>query len=106
MYMSIALATCFMLLAHCTVAAARRAFLSAGSNTAISTAMIAITTSSSTSVNARRSRFDLGMGCSAFISPGRLWQRRRHLPAMPPFQGPELFHRQRARAAVEEDDVD
>src|SRR3954470_9373796 len=46
-----------MLLEHCTVAAARRAFCNAGSSTPIRTAMIPITTNNSTSVKAPRRWF-------------------------------------------------
>jgi hypothetical protein len=53
-YPSIARATCRMLLMHCTAAADRLALLSAGISIAISSAMIPITTSSSTSVKPRR----------------------------------------------------
>src|SRR5687767_2919015 len=54
MYMSIAWASCLMLLAHLTVIAWRRARESAGSRIDTSTAMMPMTTNSSTSVNARR----------------------------------------------------
>jgi hypothetical protein len=54
--MIIAIETCFMLLEHCTRFACRRTPRSVGSRTLIRTAMMPITTSSSTSVNARASR--------------------------------------------------
>src|SRR5581483_5760854 len=44
--------------AHCTICASRRALPSAGSRIAINSAMMAITTSSSTSVNPNGERFD------------------------------------------------
>src|SRR3954469_26023830 len=47
-------ATCFMLLAHFVRAAASRTFCTAGRSSPIRMAMIAITTSSSISVNPRR----------------------------------------------------
>src|SRR5215207_7591071 len=50
MYINMAVEIWRMLLEHCTVAAARRALLSAGSRIPTSTAMIPITTNSSTSV--------------------------------------------------------
>src|SRR5690349_12630405 len=53
MYISMALATCRMLLEHWMVLAWRRALLRAGRRMPISTAMMPITTRSSTSVNAR-----------------------------------------------------
>src|SRR5438132_13782430 len=46
--------SCLRLLVHVTRLAASRTFCTAGSNRPISTAMMAITTSSSMSVNARR----------------------------------------------------
>src|SRR3954452_10504970 len=52
MYISIAVAICRMLLAHCTVAALRRALFSAGNTIPINNAMMPMTTSSSRSVNA------------------------------------------------------
>src|SRR5438477_2694417 len=57
MYISIASATWRMLLLHWSVYACRRTFASVGSKMLISTAMMPITTSNSTSVNARRALF-------------------------------------------------
>src|SRR5256885_8038106 len=69
MYISSAIATCRMLLLHWTTLACRRALLSAGSSTLISTAMMPITTRSSTSVKARRV-FEALIGSSARCAPG------------------------------------
>src|SRR3954468_15179397 len=53
-YMMVAVAICFMLLRHATERAPSRALLSAGRSIAISRAMMPMTTSSSTRVNAAR----------------------------------------------------
>src|SRR3954454_2401729 len=65
---------CLRLLAHWMRAAASRTFCTAGSNRPIRTAMMAITTSSSISVNAERRTalmaFLLDIGPTMHIAPG------------------------------------
>src|SRR3981081_4407858 len=62
-------ASCFRLLTHCERRAASRAAWTAGSNRAIRTAMIAITTSSSIKVKPRL----------AFFIATCSWERRRRI---------------------------
>src|SRR6516225_9032589 len=57
---------CFRLLTHWTRRAASRAAWTAGSKSAIRTAMIAMTTSSSISVNARRRLMEDSLGDGPF----------------------------------------
>src|SRR5256885_11275343 len=71
-----------MLLAHATVRAASRARAIAGSRIAIRTAMIPMTTSSSTRVNAARVP-SLTAGSSTRVNPGPPRAARRDLTAMP-----------------------
>jgi hypothetical protein len=63
-YISWALAICFRLLRHCTIFACRRAPLSDGNRMLIRTAMMPITTRSSTNVNPGRRRVEVRISTS------------------------------------------